>query len=85
MYSAHKTLPQLGLTNSISVTMTARCVVCGVAAVTAAAGTRHGAIADIYCAGGLTHTNILPHILDILARYFAMIVFLNYSIQNLKL
>ena len=57
MYSAHKTLPQLGLTNSISVTMTARCVVYGV---TAAAGTRHGAIADIYCAGGLTHTNILP-------------------------
>lgn len=60
MYSAHKTLPQLGLTNSISVTMTARCVVCGVAAVTAAAGTRHGAIADIYCAGGLTHTNLVP-------------------------
>ena len=47
LYSAHKTLPQLGLTNSVSVSMTTRCI--GVwcivyGRVTAAAGTRHGAI-----------------------------------------
>ena len=50
LYSAHKTLPQLGLTNSVSVSMTTRCIgVWCMAAV--AAGTRHGAIADIYWPG----------------------------------